>query len=108
MAFRIRCPECSEVYTAGEDHRCVAKAKRPGKIASVGDARKNLHETVASIERGGKPGQELLGTAADAMDRQVAGAIVPGQPCPTCGKPVGKTHAQRQRAYRERRRNAEG
>ena len=29
--------------------------------------------------------------------------LVPGQPCPTCGKPVGKSKAQLQKEYRERK-----
>lgn len=30
--------------------------------------------------------------------------LVAGEPCPTCGKPYGLTAAERQRRYRERKR----
>ena len=33
--------------------------------------------------------------------------LTPGEPCPTCGKPVGKTSAQLQREYRERKKGKE-
>lgn len=31
--------------------------------------------------------------------------LEPGKPCPACGKPVGMTPAEKQRRYRERKRN---
>ena len=34
-----------------------------------------------------------------------AAELVPGEPCPTCGKPVGKSKATLQREYRERKKN---
>ena len=33
---------------------------------------------------------------------------IPGAPCPTCGKPVGKSQAQRSREWRARRADTEG
>ena len=32
--------------------------------------------------------------------------VEPGEPCPACGKPVGKKPAQLQREYRERKKEA--
>ena len=39
-----------------------------------------------------------------ALKKRAAGELVPGKPCPVCGKPVGRTGAERQRRYRERKR----
>lgn len=51
------------------------------------------------------PKAERLAVAREAVeDRKAAqsGGLVPGQPCPACGKRVGRSAADRQREYRER------
>ena len=35
--------------------------------------------------------------------REYWGDLEPGKPCPACGKPVGKSKAQLQKEYRERK-----
>lgn len=50
--------------------------------------------TVAATIRIGQPSDSDEGMAV----------AVPGKPCPTCGKPYGKSQAQRSREWRARQR----
>ena len=43
--------------------------------------------------------------AIDTILENAKPKLASGEPCPTCGKPVGKTAAQLQKEYRERKAN---
>ena len=59
--------------------------------------------------RGYEPKPSAVMPTHTGTNDVVGAAIVtltPGEPCPACGKPVGKKPAQLQREYRERKKEA--
>lgn len=57
---------------------------------------------------GQEAGDRNVTRNAPVTERRDAGArgtLVPGQPCPLCGKRVGRSNAERQRAWREKARD---
>lgn len=61
--------------------------------------------TCGSIERKKEPTQNDEWLSIPPNEKGFSDDLEPGKPCPTCGKPVGLTPAERQRRYRERKRD---
>ena len=84
-----KCPKCGReaTYNAKYDQCSACGRGYEAKVQKSGDL--PLDPTFSSNSNVGEP---LV-------------TLTPGEPCPTCGKPVGKTPAERQREYRERKKD---
>ena len=90
--MKPKCPKCKRenTYNAKYD-----QCSGCGRGYNASDERA---ERIAEVEKvAARRGTPVL--ASEIPDL----VLVPGEPCPTCGKPVGKTSAQLQKEYRKRK-----
>ena len=99
--MKPKCPRCGRDSTYNEKFdQCSACGR--GYEATSASPIPRLSRSVGGVT----PSEAEKGDANFAPEAQVGEALaklVPGEPCPACGKPVGKTSAQLQREYRERK-----
>ena len=94
---KSKCPDCKRdsTYNAKFDQcsGCGRGYERTGSLP-VAPARTGVGAATGGSEPVPSSAMEVL---ADTPK------LVVGKPCPTCGKPVGKSKAQLQKEYRERK-----
>ena len=83
--IKTRCPKCGVTHPLSEEHKCRAVDKMAKKSDLVAEHPAQPVPT------------DVAFSATSATD------LVPGEPCPTCGKSYGLGSAERQRRYRKRR-----
>ena len=95
-----KCPDCKRdsTYNAKFD-QCSACGRGDEKQTTTSAGRYVPEGPVVAGPATHIP-SETGGVSAGPIESL---SLVPGKPCPTCGKPVGKSKAQLQKEYRERK-----
>ena len=93
---RKKCPECRSDTWSEKWESCSACGYKKGVTITATDEESVAITPSVSLKPAG------VMAALTAMDDVV---VTAGSPCPTCGKPVGKSKALLQKEYRERKKH---
>ena len=92
-----RCPKCKRESTYN------AKYDQCSGCGRGYEEREGVVATTTHTEDGEEIYVHVEPSTEPIVQGRASLPLVPGEPCPACGKPVGKTSAQLQREYRERK-----
>ena len=97
--MKPKCPKCGREATYSKKYdQCSACGRGYAPVTTTSTSPVPAEDALGGrwVELPPQPDEPVvMGRASLPLE--------PGKPCPTCGKPVGKTSAQLQREYRGRK-----